>query len=41
MSELKTKLPTDTWVVATWDEYIEAIEDPLYEKQRVITAMDN
>jgi Uma2 family endonuclease len=34
MSELKTKLPTDTWVVATWDEYIEAIEDPLYEKAK-------
>ena len=34
MSELKTKLPTDTWVVATWDEYIQAIEDPLYEKSK-------
>lgn len=34
MSELKTKLPTDTWVIVTWDEYIEAIEDPLYEKAK-------
>jgi Uma2 family endonuclease len=34
MSELKTKLPTDTWVVATWDEYIEAIEDSVYKKAK-------
>lgn len=34
MSELQTKLLTDTWVVATWDEYIQAIEDPLYEKAK-------
>ena len=34
MSELQTKLPTDTWVVATWDEYIQAIEDPAYEKAK-------
>ncbi len=34
MSELKTKLPTDTWVVATWDEYIQAIENPAYEKAK-------
>lgn len=34
MSELKTKLPTDTWVIATWDEYIEVIEDPAYEKAK-------
>jgi Uma2 family endonuclease len=34
MSELQTKLPIDTWVVATWDEYIQAIEDPIYEKAK-------
>lgn len=34
MSELQTKLPTETWVVATWDEYIQAIEDPSYEKAK-------
>lgn len=34
MSELTTKPPTDTWVVATWDEYIQAIEDPAYEKAK-------
>ena len=34
MSILQTNLPTDTWVKATWDEYIRAIEDPLYEKAK-------
>lgn len=34
MSELQTKLPADTWVVATWDEYIQTIEDPVYEKAK-------
>ena len=34
MSELQTKLPTDTWVVASWDEYIQIIEDPAYEKAK-------
>jgi hypothetical protein len=34
MSELQTKFPTDTWVVAIWDEYIQAIEDPAYEKAK-------
>jgi len=34
MSELKTKLPTNTWIVATWDEYIQAIEDQAYEKAK-------
>ncbi len=34
MSALQTKLLTNTWVVATWDEYIEAIEDPIYEKAK-------
>jgi Uma2 family endonuclease len=34
MSELQTKLPTDTWVVATWNEYIQVIENPAYEKAK-------
>lgn len=34
MSQLKTELPTDTWVVATWDDYIQATGDPVYEKAR-------
>jgi hypothetical protein len=34
MSQLQTKLPTDTWVTATWDEYIQTIEDPAYAKAK-------
>jgi Uma2 family endonuclease len=34
MRDLQTKLPTDTWVAATWDEYIQAIENPAYEKAK-------
>lgn len=34
MSEPQSKLPTDTWVVATWHEYTQAIEDPAYEKAK-------
>ncbi len=34
MSELQTKLPTDTWVDCPWDEFIQVIEDPAYEKAK-------
>ncbi|MBW4491676.1 MAG: Uma2 family endonuclease [Oscillatoria princeps RMCB-10] len=34
MSELQTKLLADTWVAATWDEYMQAIEDPASEKAK-------
>jgi Uma2 family endonuclease len=34
MSDLKTKLPTDQWVTATWDEYIQIIENPAYQKAK-------
>jgi Uma2 family endonuclease len=34
MSQVQAKLPTDTWVNATWDEYIEAIGNPTYENAR-------
>ncbi len=34
MNELQTKPPTDSWVTATWDEYIQAIAAPAYEKAK-------
>ena len=34
MTKLQTKFPTDTWVAATWDEYVAAIEAPEYEKAK-------
>jgi Uma2 family endonuclease len=34
MSELQTALVSDTWIKATWDEYIELIENPAYEKAK-------
>ena len=34
MSKLQTKMPTETWVAATWDEYLEALENPIYEKAK-------
>ena len=32
MSELQTQLTTETWVAASWDEYVQVIEQPAYEK---------
>ncbi|MBW4450374.1 MAG: Uma2 family endonuclease [Spirirestis rafaelensis WJT71-NPBG6] len=34
MSNLQTKIPTDTWITATWDEYIQEIENPSREKAK-------
>jgi len=34
MSELQTKLPSNTWVVANWDEYIQTIEQQASEKAK-------
>jgi hypothetical protein len=34
MSELTTKLPTDTWVVASWEEFIEMADSPAYQKAK-------
>lgn len=34
MADLQTKLPTDTWITATWDEYLQLIKDPAYEKAK-------
>lgn len=34
MSKLQLKISTDTWIGATWDEYLETLENPLYEKAK-------
>jgi len=34
MIELQTKLPTDIWVVATWEEFIAMADDPAYSKAK-------
>ncbi|MEI2582894.1 Uma2 family endonuclease [Scytonema sp. PRP1] len=34
MSNLQTKLPTDAWVAASWNEYLQLIENPAYEKAK-------
>ncbi|MFM9264224.1 Uma2 family endonuclease [Tychonema sp. BBK16] len=34
MSTLITKLPTDIWVVATWEEFIAMADDPAYNKAK-------
>lgn len=34
MSELQTRPRTDTWVAASWEEYVRTIEDPIYEKAK-------
>jgi hypothetical protein len=40
MSQLQAKLPTDTWVNATWDKYIKAISNPIYEKAKATIITD-
>lgn len=32
--DMQMQLPTNTWVVANWDEYIEAMKNPAYEKAK-------
>jgi cytochrome c peroxidase len=34
MIAIKDKLTTDTWVTATWNEFIQIAEDPAYQKAR-------
>lgn len=34
MSQLQAKLSSDVWVNAAWDEYLQAINDPAYEKAK-------
>lgn len=34
MKDLQTPIPTDTWVTATWDEYIQLASNPIYDKAK-------
>jgi len=34
MNKTQTQLPTDTWITASWQEYIRTIENPSYEKAK-------
>ncbi|GGA07025.1 Uma2 family endonuclease [Okeania sp. KiyG1] len=34
MNKTQTQIPTDTWITGTWQEYIQTIEDPSYEKAK-------
>ena len=37
MVELKAKLITDAWVPASWEDYLQTIADPTYEKLKATT----
>lgn len=34
MNELQTKLPTDTWIDCTWNDFIQLKQEPDYEKAK-------
>ncbi|NEP91371.1 MAG: Uma2 family endonuclease [Okeania sp. SIO2C2] len=34
MTNLQVKTSTDTWISATWDEYLQTIENPIYAKAK-------
>lgn len=34
MNYLQTQLPTDTWVDCGWNEFIQIVENPIYEKAK-------
>jgi Uma2 family endonuclease len=34
MSDLQTRPRTDTWIAASWEDYVRAVEDPLYEQAK-------
>ena len=34
MISLQTKIPTDQWVTASWDEYVQTFENPDYEQAK-------
>lgn len=34
MSHLQTRPRTDTWIVASWDEYLRIVENPLYQQAK-------
>jgi hypothetical protein len=40
MSPLQTKVPTDIWVLATWEEYVQVTEDPAYAKAKGTMTTD-
>jgi Uma2 family endonuclease len=35
MGNLKTKLQTDTWIAMSWDEYVQVVENPIYEQAKI------
>ncbi len=34
MSKILAKIPTDTWIIATWNEYLQETENPDYNKAK-------
>jgi hypothetical protein len=34
MSKVETKLQTETWIAMPWKQYIEVIENPIYQKSK-------
>ncbi len=34
MNQTASLIPSDTWISATWDEYLRALADPLHEKSK-------
>ncbi|MGB3557408.1 MAG: hypothetical protein WBA24_02595 [Geitlerinemataceae cyanobacterium] len=34
MGKIQTQLPTETWVNASWEEYLQMIENPVYQKAK-------
>jgi hypothetical protein len=34
MTTLQVKPRTDSWVLATWDEYINQLNDPIYQQAK-------
>jgi Uma2 family endonuclease len=34
MSKLETQLQTDTWIAISWQQYLEVIENPIYQKSK-------
>ena len=38
MTNLQVKIPTDTWISATWDEYLHIVENPIYAKAKLYNS---
>ncbi|MGB3509923.1 MAG: hypothetical protein WBA93_11920 [Microcoleaceae cyanobacterium] len=34
MNTIETQLQTNTWVIATWNEFIQMMENPAYKKAK-------